>query len=225
MDITILEAKKQPVFKIEKIEDYYNFFVSMQHTEDQVLHNMEHLWILGIDKNNYSACAYLVGYGIKINFDYFAHELFSLSIQYRCKKIIMAHNRSTSSKVQITKDDIFFANSVYHRGKFLGIELYDYIILGACMNNSMIHTSMKPDFGSFREADLLKELEKDISYIPYIELKDKLDDEKEEHGKHEREKEKIEIAEKMLIKNMSFDLITEITGLSEEYILKIQKSM
>lgn len=223
---------EKPAIKIEKTEDYYNFFVAMLRTEGYELRFMEHLWILGISDDFYSKCAYLVGYGTNICFNYATDELFSTTIHHCCKKIIMGHNKSTYNNIEITEQDIAFANSVYHRAKFLGIELYDYIIL-----NSNSHTTDKTDkpvYGSLREKHLVDEvLAKDISYTPYIELKEQIDEEKaqerlegREEGREEgQQKRNIEIAIKMLSKNKSIEEIVEFTDLTVEQIEKIKSGM
>lgn len=240
MPVSDLNKVEKTAVKIEKIEDYYNFFVSMLRTEDSLLQNMEHLWILGINEEGYSSCAYLVNYGNRVILDYSPHDLYHTSVHYSCKKIVMACYRNTNKKIEMTSEDLAFANLIYHSAKLLRIELIDYIVISSAHNEIMMNPP-PPGYNTLLKLDLMKELEKDISFEPYYKVKDMIDEEKVEYGFNERElgrefgkkegeaigqqKEKIEIAKSMLQDNEPIEKIIKYTGLTADEIEKIKSEM
>ncbi len=248
MNVDIVGEIKMPHVKIEKTEDYYNFFVSMLHTEKASLHNMEHLWVLGINEEGYSKCAYLVGYGHEITFDYDARQLLGTNITHRCKKIVLAYHKNTTDKIEITNKDVFFASSVYYRAAIIGIKLHDYIIISSAYHE-LSRTPERPDYASLKEANFMDvvskggiDINRDIdekvkedfirnSRKRYLEegklmgLQQGLDKGREQ-GKEEGElKRNIEIAISMLQDNESIDKIVKYTGLTVEQIEKIKSEM
>ncbi len=248
MHVDIVGKIKTPNVRIEKTEDYYNFFVSMLHTEEASLHNMEHLWVLGINEEGYSKCAYLVGYGHEITFDYDAHQLLGTNITHRCKKIVLAYHKNTTEKIKITNFDVYFASSVYYRAAIMGIKLHDYIIISSAYHE-ITRTPERPDYASLKESNFMNvvskggvDINKDIDKI-IQEDRDKNTRERylEEakliglrsgieqgmrRGKEEGQlKRNIEIAINMLAKNMQLEVISEITGLSVEEIERIKSEI
>ncbi len=242
MPVDIVLEISKPTMKIEKVEDYYNFFVAMLHTEDARLHNMEHLWILGINGKGYSTCAYLVDYSHSLSFNYKSNKLLKTSLIHDCEKIILAYNKNTKDKIEITNHDIFFANYVYRRAAILGIELYDYIIISSAYHE-LSKTPKQPDYGSLRESHFMKKvINENIIDMDKAEhgykMKTKGFEEGEliglkqglatgrEQGKEEGQlEEKIQIAVNMLENNESIDKIIKYTGLTAEQIEKIKSEM
>lgn len=248
MNVDVVGEIKIPHVRIEKTEDYYNFFVSMLHTEEASLHNMEHLWVLGINEEGYSKCAYLVGYGHEITFDYDAHQLLGTNITHRCKKIVLAYHKNTTEKIKITNFDVYFASSVYYRAAIMGIKLHDYIIISLAYHK-ISRTPERPDYASLKEANFMDvvskggvDINKDIDKV-IEEDRDKNTRERylEEakliglrngieqgmkHGKEEGQlREKIEIAIKMIVKGKSIDEIIEFTDLTVDEIEKIKSGI
>ncbi len=228
MSIDVVGTIKKPAVKIEKTEDYYNFFVGMLNTEDMLLHNMEHLWVLGINDEGYSKCAHLVGYGHEITFDYDALQLLGTNIVNHCKRIVLAYHKNTTDKIEIVNQDVFFASSVYYRAALLGMELLDYIIISSAFHN-LSQTPKRPNYASLKEADLMDIVAKGGLDVGKIEsLKDFEVRNKEIFEEGEAlglERGKIEIARNMLAMNMSVEMIMQATGLSEAEIEEIKSEM
>ncbi len=219
MPVNIVKELSKPVIKIEKVEDYYNFFVGMLRTEDAILHNMEHLWILGINEEGYSTCAYLIDYCSSLSFNYKPNQLFKTGLIHDCEKIILAYNKNTYNKIEITNFDVYFASYVYRRAALLDIELYDYIVISSAYDE-VIKYPKQPDFKSMKESHFMDSVVTNAF----------LDMDKIEHGNKRLKKgfeegqinRTIEIARKMLAKNMPLEDITEMTDLTIEEIEKIK---
>ena len=75
-----LKNSKIDNVKIDKISDYYNLFVGMLKSEPEDLHTREHLWILGINEDNYSVCLYVVTIGYPNFFNIEPAKLFKIAL-------------------------------------------------------------------------------------------------------------------------------------------------
>jgi len=80
MHTMYLKNSKIDKVKIDKVTDYYGLFVSMLKTEPEYLHTKEHLWVMGIDEDNYSVCLYIVIVGYPNFFNVAPTRLFNTSV-------------------------------------------------------------------------------------------------------------------------------------------------
>ncbi len=211
-----VEEIETPHIKIEKIEDYYNLFVSMLKTEDEMFYQKEHAWILGINEKGYTTCCYLIGLGSENFISISASILFRVSLFYNCTKIVLAHHHCDYKPIINSAEDLSFTSKVYHQAKLLGIELFDHIILSL---ESL--ESKNPVYLSYKNHNMLDIIANDTYYKTYGEMENIV----KQELKATIKQEKMTIAKKLLLKNIDIQIIIETTGLSKKKIEKIQKDI
>ncbi len=211
MLVNIVEEISKPIVKIESVEDYYNLFVAMLRTEKASLYNKEHLWILGIDENGYSRCAYLVSYADKLTFYYNTNQLLATGIMNSCSKMVLAYYKNTNEEIEITNDDLIFASYVHRRAEIVNIELIDYILISSHHDRAN-QDKTDPNYKSLKEAH----------FMDSVVSRAALDMDRIELEQDIIKKKRIEIAIELILMNMSIENIAQATKLTLAEVEKIK---
>ena len=206
--------------KIDKTEDYYDLFVDMLKMENEKLHISEHLWILGIDKNGYSACVYVVTIGYPNFFNVAPTRLFKMALQQNSVKIIIGQSRPDAKILDVTPTDLELTNLVYHKAEILGLELVDHIII-----SNVSIDSKKPFYCSHLENGVVYFVQNDMTYKSYKDIEPEIEKAREEFGADKFIEGKVEIVKEMLSKNMDINLISELTKFTIEEIERIKEDI
>ena len=220
MPILAIRSLENERIKIEKVEDYYKAFVHLLKTEDAILHNKEHCWIMGVDEYGYSNCIYIVALGGSNMVDASATDVFQLALIKGSKSVILAHNHTHDDILNPSEEDILFTNRVYHMARIIGLVLHDHIIFSS---KSLI--SEAPFYYSFLERNMMGFFEQDISYRAVLDVRHILDAEKEDYAKDYAYEKMLKIIIAMILKNIDIDDIAEITKLSKKKIEQIKDSL
>lgn len=220
--ISIVSIEKERI-KIDKVQDYYRIFVKLLKSEEPFLRDKEHLWVMGINKEGYTSCVYIVALGVKKIALAATMEFFRAALQFQSSKIVIAHNQIEETKLQATEIDLDYTNKIYHKAKSLDIELIDHIIIG---NESL--SSEQAVYYSYKETNLLEFIKQDITYKTVDEASEELEREKqdrEEEGRERGEKDKaVDVARELLKNNIDISIIISSTGLSKQHIEEIDKA-
>ncbi len=216
MPILAIRSLENERIKIEKIEDYYKAFLHLLKTEDTILHNKEHCWIMGVDEYGYSNCIYIVALGGSNMVDASATDIFQLALIKSSKSVILAHNHTHDGILNPSEEDILFTNRVYHMARIIGLVLHDHIIFSS---KSLV--SEIPFYYSFHEKNMMGFFEQDISYRAVEDVRHILDAEKEDYA----ESQILNLIKAMILKNINIDDIAEMTKLSKKKIKKIKDSL
>ena len=229
---TVKDIKKKSI-KISSVEDYYRAFIHVLKIENKDLYGKEHFWIMGIDSDGYVVCIYLVALGAENMVKLPIIDIFDIAVKCKSKNVVVAHNHTDKKKPVPSEYDIDFTNKLYHRSKYLGLNLLDHIII-----SRLSLESKKSIYHSFVLERYIDIFEQDITYQAVDDVRDILDKEKQDYkldGKKEGKKEgkvqgeksgikkrNIEIAKKMLLKNKPLEEIIEMTELSKKEIEKLK---
>ena len=223
-----LKRSTEAPIKIDKVTDYYELFVRILKTEPNNLHTDEHFWVLGIDKDDYSVCVYVVTFGYPNFFSVDPTTLFRTALQHNSVKIIICQSKPDAKILDVTPTDLDLTNAVYHKAEILGLELVDHIVISNVSINSK-----KPFYCSHLENGAMCFVQTDMTYKSYKDIEPEIEKAREEFGADQKaegliegEKNKaIEMVKTMLEKKYTLEQIVEISKLSKKDILKIKKEM
>jgi len=199
--------------KIDKVEDYYGLFVSMLKSEPEDLYTHEHLWILGMDENDYSTCLYIVTVGYPNFFNVESARLFKTALNHNSVKIIIGQSRPEADILDVTPTDLDLTNLIYHKAKILEIELVDHIII----SSSSIH-SKTPLYCSHLEHGAVYFVQNDITYKSYKDVEPEIIKARNEYGAECEHNKAVEMAKNLLKLNLSIEDIIKVTGFTKEEI-------
>ncbi len=218
MDMSYIMSIKNDRIKVDKTEDAYQIFVSLFSHEEKFFHEKEHLWVIALDEENYASCAYVAALGLDNIRALNAFDLFRTSIKNNVKKIILGHNQIESGEPNPNENDLDYTNIIYHKARILNIEVDDHIII---TRESLI--SKTPIFYSYKQNHIMEIIAQDITYQTVDEATEELDRERDDCREEAQESETIEIAVRMLKKNIDLKVIAECTMLSIEKIREIDE--
>lgn len=217
MHILLPTHRIEPSLRYQNANQVQKVFRNIMDYDKYAYKWSEHAWVMAIDEQGYISCVYLaaIGQNNVVNVDLI--NIFSTAINYKSKKIILAHNHPSSyDEITMSHFDFTFTNRIYHGAKLIGLELIDHIILGEKV------------YFSLEENNLMKIIRNSDAFTPRIELEEKILKEKIKFGakrfKKGIKKGKIEIAQSMLKDNINVEIIMKHTGLTTKDIENIINS-
>ncbi len=223
MKILIPTTKIADAVKCKNTEQAYYIFRDLLEYEKYELKDQEHFWVMGIDQEEYVVCVYIAAIGAENRATLDPLDMFATAINHKSRRIILAHNHPAAyDAIDLCIEDFDFTDRLYHACLPFGLEILDHIILAD-----------KTYYG-FSENQFMEMIYESLKYKTYIDVKPRIDKEKEdcrneglEEGLEEGEeigieKRNIEIAKSMLKKNYTLEQIIEITGLSKKEINKLK---
>jgi DNA repair protein RadC len=203
MDIKLGKMQK---IRIYHPDDIYHILQQILLREQTIDRDREHLWVIGLSNSTRILYIELVSMGTIKGTMVEPMEVFSLALQKRSVKIILAHNHPSGELVP-SEADKNITDHLIQVGLFLKVPIMDHIIITT------------RSYYSFEQSGLLAELGKSKRYLlPYIEEK-RLNEKLKEIGRQERNKE---IAREMKSRGMDIKSISSITGLTELEIKRLR---
>jgi len=173
---------------------------------------------MGVDAVGYVSCIYIAAIGAENRAVIDPVDLFSTAIAHKSRKVFLAHNHpNVYDNLNMSIEDFELTQKLYYACLPFGIEIIDHIILA------------DDTYYSFKENAYMAIIHASLMYKTYKELKPKLEEEKANAvkvGVAEGEKNKaIDMAKKLLKRNVDIDIILETTGFTIKEIKKIEKDM
>lgn len=199
MDIPLTDAER---IKILTSDDIYKIMQTILLREQKIDQNKEHFWIVGLANNLTLLFVELIGLGTVNKVLVNPMEVFSFALQKRAVKIMLCHNHP-SGELHPSSDDKDTTDRMIQVGRIVGTPVLDHIII------------TERSYLSFNDIGLMEKLAQSTKYVPPYELIEKIKRETLEIGRRQRD---VEIAKELKRRNMSFEAIAEITGLTIEEI-------
>ncbi len=226
-DILVITPLKTKIKKTKYCtsENAYKIFKDILQYEKYELKRKEHFWIMGIDREGYICCIYIVAIGGENFVKLQGIDIFDLAIDKKSKDIVIIHNHPGCKHPIPSENDINFTNKLYHACLQFGLRIIDHLIIG--------------DEGcySFEDSEMLLHIMEDYEYQPYHYIKEQLEIEKKEYAKiyaeehseeyakkHIRENTEI-IASNLLSSGIPIDIVMFSTGLSRSQVEEIKKTV
>jgi DNA repair protein RadC len=199
MTIHLTEAEK---IKILTADDIYKIMQTILLREQKIDQNKEHFWIIGLANNLTLLFVELIGLGTVNQVLVNPMEVFSFALQKRAVKIMLCHNHP-SGELKPSKEDKDTTDRMIQVGRIVGTPVLDHLII------------TERSYLSFNNINLMEELEKSTKYVPPYELVERIRIEALAIGEQNKA---IEIAKELKRRDMPFEAIAEITGLTVEEI-------
>jgi DNA repair protein RadC len=205
VDMNVKLTKTQRIL-IESSEDIACIMRQILLRENRVSRQREHLWTIGLTEDYKMQYVELIAFGIPAKTKIQPTEIYRLALQKDCRYLYICHNRKSADMAAQT-DDKALTDRMIQVGKFVGIEVFDHIIINP----------KTEDFLSYRDIGLMEELSKSLAWVPKYQMIDKIKMIAKEEGV---KKEKAAIVKAMKKKKLDVKLIAEVTGLTVEEIRK-----
>lgn len=203
MQVKLSELEK---IRVLNSEDIYSIMQRVLMRENKIERNKEHFWILGLAQNNRILYIELISLGTINKTLVEPMEVFSIALQKRTVKVILAHNHP-SGAVKASDEDKDITDRLIQVGNIIKIKVMDHLII----------TEKK--YNSFKDTGLMDVLEKSTKYVPKYILQERLKKEAEEII---RKNEKMQIAQQLKNKGFLVPHIVELTGITEAEAKKLK---
>jgi DNA repair protein RadC len=203
MQVKLSEIEK---IRVLNSEDIYSIMQRVLMRENKIERNKEHFWILGLAQNNRILYIELISLGTINKTLVEPMEVFSIALQKRSIKVILAHNHP-SGAVKASDEDKDITDRLIQVGNIIKIKVMDHLII----------TEKK--YNSFKDTGLMDVLEKSTKYVPKYILQERLKKEAEEII---RKNEKMQIAQQLKNKGFLVPHIVELTGITEAEAKKLK---
>lgn len=218
--IEIIVPKKNEVESVRYStpEQAYKIFRDIIDYEEYELKGQEHFWVMGIDSTGYISSIYVAALGSENRVLVDPIDVFGLAISKGARSIILAHNHpNTKVKPTPSEADLDVTNQFYHACLNFNLTIIDHIIIAdGC-------------YYSFLESGDMEHIRQSLKYKQYNYIKHIIDDEKQKHGEHCKlighQKEKMEIAMKMLAEDEPIDKIELYTGLTKNWLDEMKREL
>jgi DNA repair protein RadC len=119
---------KNPITKISKAEDVYNYFKDSLENEKQ-----ENFYILILNNANKIINKELICKGILDSVILHPREIFKPAIKHSASKIILIHNHP-SGDPKPSQEDLQITKQLIEAGKLIDIKVLDHVIIGSKEN-------------------------------------------------------------------------------------------
>ncbi|MFK7899221.1 MAG: JAB domain-containing protein [Cyclobacteriaceae bacterium] len=192
----------------------------------------EHFWVIALNSSNKIVNIELVSIGISDQVQVEPIDILSIPLQKKAKGVVLVHNHP-NGRLEPSEEDKDATNRFIQACKIMGITVCDHVIITEHSYYSFESSGLLDLLASSRKYMLAPALEKEL-YEDYEAKAEYLRKESEKKikegakkwlnkGKVEGEKlglekGKLETAKNMLAKNLTIELISDITGLSVEKI-------
>ncbi|MDF7670676.1 JAB domain-containing protein [Orbaceae bacterium ESL0721] len=206
MEIKLTKHDKRT---IEDTDDVYGIMQRILLRENKIDREKEHLWIIGMNQGGYILYIELIALGSYHSVDVEPMNVFRVAVMKNASRVILIHNHPSGSLTPSDSDkDI--TDRLIQVGRILNIELVDHLIITPTM------------YLSFRQIELMQELEKSLKYVPTYQIIEKIRKEEkkiaEEKLAVEKEKTKKAESEKRILINALLE-----KGVSVEDIARIME--
>jgi DNA repair protein RadC len=203
MQVKLSELEK---IRVLNSEDIYSIMQRVLMRENKIERNKEHFWILGLAQNNRILYIELISLGTINKTLVEPMEVFSIALQKRSVKVILAHNHP-SGAVKASDEDKDITDRLIQVGNIIKIKVMDHLII----------TEKK--YNSFKDTGLMDVLEKSTKYVPKYILQERLKKEAEEIA---AQKKALQIAQQLKNKGFLVPHIVELTGITEAEAKKLK---
>lgn len=124
---------KVPIQKKQKVKvsgsfDVYPVMQKVLLRENKIAREKEHMWGIGLDKNNVILYIELLGLGNKKMVPVDVQDVLRMAIYKNALKLILVHNHP-SGTLKPSAADKFNTEAIKHGGNFTGIKLVDHLII------------------------------------------------------------------------------------------------
>ncbi len=198
MDIKLTKHEKR---YIESTNDVYAIMQRVLLRENKIDKEKEHLWIIGMNHGGYILYIELIALGSYHSVDVEPMNVFRVAVMKNASRVILVHNHP-SGRLVPSDADKEITDRLIQVGRILNIDLVDHLIISPIA------------FISFRQIELMQELEQSLKYVPTYQVAERIRKEEKkiarerlaiEKNKTKTEKERREKAEfekKLLIKTL-----------------------
>lgn len=216
MNVKLSEKHK---IKILNSEDIFSVMREILLREDKIGRNKEHLWIVGLAKNNRVLFIELLALGSGNIAFIDPPDVFRMAIYKLAAKAILVHNHPNEDEDIVPTDkDKDCTDHFIQIGKILKIDVIDHLIISP------------NTYFSFADDGLMEQLRKSKKYVvPYIEeqriLKEQAKIRKQAVKDAEEKaisKRNLQIAKGLKKDGIAIEIIAKNTGLSQAEIEKIK---
>ncbi len=203
MDIQLTDKEK---IKILNSKDVYKIMQQILLRENKIDQDREHFWVIGLATNNRILFIELVSIGTVNKTLAEPMEVFSFALQKRAVKIILCHNHP-SGELRPSEADNDITDKLIQVGIIVNTLVIDHLIISTTK------------YYSYKDTELLSELEKSTRYVPSYVLEQRV---KKEATKIAEQKKTIEIAKQFKRNGVDIETIALSTGLSIEEVQKLR---
>jgi DNA repair protein RadC len=114
--------------RIKHMEEVFEIMLCVLKRENKLHRRREHFWVMGLGRD--SSIQYLelsaLGGLNAVNIE--AVEIFSFATQKKCKRVILVHNHTSTSKLIPSELDIEVTAKLILGGKFIGVKVEEHLI-------------------------------------------------------------------------------------------------
>lgn len=203
MNVNLTEAEK---IRILNGADLFEVMQKILKRSSKIDQDKEHFWIVGLSTSNEILFIELVSLGTKTTTAVDPMEVFSFALQKRAVNIVLVHNHP-SGVLQPSDADKDMTDRLIQVGIIVDLPVYDHLII------------TDKSFYSFELTGLLEELSHSTKYVPPYVLE----------ARYKKEAEELstvlalsKVALKLLKEGSTISHASEISGLSEDEIKKLQ---
>ena len=173
MDIKLTKHEKR---SIESTNDVYAIMQRVLLRENKIDKEKEHLWIIGMNHGGYILYIELIALGSYHSVDVEPMNVFRVAVMKNASRVILVHNHP-SGRLVPSDADKEITDRLIQVGRILNIDLVDHLIISPIA------------FISFRQIELMQELEQSLKYVPTYQVAERI---RKEEKKIAREKLAIE---------------------------------
>lgn len=195
MDIKLTKHDKR---NIKDTDDVYSIMQRVLLRENKIDQEKEHLWIIGMNQAGYILYIELIALGSYHSVDVEPMNVFRVAVMKNASRVILVHNHPSGSLIPSTSDkDI--TDRLIQVGRILNIELVDHLII------------TPKQYLSFRQIDLMEELEQSLKYVPTYQVVERI-----------RKEEKRIAREKLAVEKGKTKAAQQKTKVKQERLEKLE---
>jgi DNA repair protein RadC len=144
---------KVPIKKVDKVKvsgslDIYPIMQRVLKRENKIARQKEHVWVVGLDKDNVILYIELLGLGSYYSVPVDTPSILRMAIYKLADSIILVHNHP-SGTLKPSDADIDITEFIKHGGYFTNIKLADHLIINekeyfSFLDNKLLKPYPKP---------------------------------------------------------------------------------
>ena len=202
-----IKLKGSDQVKVLGSKDIFKIMQRVLKRENKIDRNREHFWTIALDNANKILNIELVSLGSINRTIVEPMEVFSVPLQKRAVKLVIAHNHP-SGELNPSDSDKDITDKLIQCGFILNVPVLDHLIIS------------EKTYYSFKDRSLMDELETNSRYIPNYRLKEQLRKamENAKAVSDEVERKAKEMAKLMKDKGEPVEKIIAYTELTEEVV-------
>lgn len=196
-----IELNDEEKIRILCSSDLFSVMQSVLLRENKIDQDREHFWTICLDNANRILNIELISLGNINSATVIPMEVFSFPLQKRTTKLMIVHNHP-SGVLEPSEEDKDLTDRLIQVGKMVKVPVLDHLIISTT------------DYYSFKDHNLMDELEKSLKYVPVFR-------QKELAVKKALNEKAIEMAKVMKEEGLSNEMIAKVTGLSVKEVEKL----